>query len=59
MSERWVWYDVFDLKFRTIMDYESKIEQIKFMQSKTLSWDLAEMIVYRCASECLERKCFK
>ncbi len=59
MTERWCWFYVFDIKPITYMNHESEMKKIKWLVSKTLGWDVCEMIAHMCADECLEKRYFE
>lgn len=41
------------------MNHESEMKKIKWLVSKTLGWDVCEMIAHMCADECLEKRYFE
>ncbi len=56
MIDQWCWYDVFDIKLKTVMNWKPMMKKTKWFISKTLAWDISEMIAYQCADECLEKR---
>jgi hypothetical protein len=57
LAEKWVWFQVFDIKLKTLMNFESNKNKIERLISKTFAWDLTEMIAYKTAYECLRKGC--
>lgn len=55
MTEKWVWFQVFDIKLKTFMNFESNKNKIERVVGKTFAWDLSEMIAYKTAYECLRK----
>lgn len=53
MTKKWVWYNIFDIKLKTVMDFEPSMNYTKWLISKTFAWDLTEMIAHKVAYECL------
>ena len=57
MTKKWVWYNIFDIKLKTVMDFEPSMNYTIWLISKTFAWDLTEMIAYKTAYECLRKGC--
>ncbi len=57
MTEPWIWFDTITFKREMFMNYESNVKNIKWLISKTIAWDIAEMVAYLCTRECLEDGC--
>ena len=55
MVDNWVWFNVFDIRLKMLINFESNKNKIEWMIGNTLAWDLAETIAYKAAYECLKK----